>query len=124
LRNQTAEDIKSLKHLGEELVAETTMLATSVGDDYADASWWKNYLEARREVHSEDGGWSARQSRDVPPLRRESPGTNSFATAVDIKTVLASLVLAKLRQKRALRSLFALSLLFLPKFRNQSHHLP
>ena len=54
VRDQTAEDIESLKRLGEELVAETTMLATNLGDDYADASWWRNYLEAKREVHSEE----------------------------------------------------------------------
>jgi hypothetical protein len=120
LRDQTAEDIESLKHLGKELVAETTMLATKVGDDYAEASWWKNYLEAERELHAEDGGWSVRQSRDVSPLRREPPGMDRFPGSVGIRTVLAIAGVAKLRQNGALRSLFFLSLLFLLQFRSRT----
>jgi hypothetical protein len=123
LRDQTAEDIESLKHLGEELVAETTALATNVGDDYADASWWKNYLEAEREVHSEDGGWSVRQSRGASPSRPETPERDGAPSALGIRTVLASPDVAKLRQKSALRGLLFLSLLLLPRFRNQLHHL-
>jgi hypothetical protein len=114
LRGQTAEDIASLKRLGEELVTETTMLATNLGDDYGDAAWWKDFLDAKREVHSEDGGWSAKQSRGQSRMDQLVP---------DLMAVAASRDTAELRYMRAVRGLVLIGLFFFPPFRNQLRHL-
>jgi hypothetical protein len=120
LRDQVAEDALSLKRMGDELVAETTRLATTVGDDYADATWWKNYLEANRELHSEDRGWSARQARGASRLPGASAGLGSPQGAVGNKTAAAAPGIRELGHHRVLRTLFFLGLFLAARSRRTS----